>query len=228
MFRILSLVVIALVFATGTVFSQESPRWSVDFMLDVGRVSTDYTANLRPNWQKDFQPPGGNMKINVVEQSRSSSIIRIGFSYDLLRTESGWRLRLPISKQLVRLTGGADNSFGQERLASTMANWWDPVTVSDVVIKRSAPRFGLEVVRGPLMIGVSAQYYTLMERQYRGVDCYGCRNTSEVISSKNSNGISPRLEFFLGPFGAFYEFTSSKAANFGFTLRIRSSDIMGM
>ncbi|MCX6702142.1 MAG: hypothetical protein NTX96_03050 [Candidatus Zambryskibacteria bacterium] len=221
-------VVAALFLVAGTAFAQESPRWSIDFMLDTGRTSSDYKTTPREGWQKDFQPPGRSMKVSTMNPTHSSTTIRLGLSFDILRTKSGWRLRVPISEQLAGWSGSYINSFGQEELAKATADWWDPVTVSDVVVKRYVPRIGLEVVRGRFMFGVSGQYFTVSERQFRGVDCSGCVNTSKVISSKDTTGISPRLEFYYGPFGGFYELPGDKISRFGFIFRVRTSDLIGM
>ena len=49
---------------------------------------------------------------------------------------------------------------------------------------------------GRIEISPSIQHYKLTERRYRGIDCMGCGNSSEVYENRVlESGVSPRIEF---------------------------------
>jgi len=108
--------------------------------------------------------------------------------------------------------GMVDFGFPQQTLRYTTLHWWDDVLANDVVIKRS-PSIGymigfmfgskLDKARGMKEIvqyTVSVRRYEVDLQTYHGIDCYGCKNTSEVKDTKTiSSGAAWRHTLTIGP-----------------------------
>jgi len=200
-------------------------RNSFDVALDFGASKTSIETTLSPAWPRLFVPAGGTMEIDESGSTQFAFAFRLGYSRVLFGNDRwGGLLRLPISYQVLGYSAGSH--LNKQGLARTTLTWWDPVTVSDVVVSHKTPRVGIEYVKGRFSMAISAQHYAISTREFEGVDCQGCRNSSKVfLTNEVESGISPRIEFFFGGIALFVEKMGNKTTQAGITVRIRSGDL---
>ena len=210
-------------------------KFSIDVLFDVGTNATSYEPVLQKDWRQMFVPASDGMKPNVTTHPLTSGF-KIGITRILSGNDSSWQITLPISYQLIGLNFNRIHPkfyLFKNGVAGTTLNWWDTVMVNDIVVEHFTPRIGIEFAKRDCSIAVSIQHYRLLARKYVGKDCFGCQNSSKVVSTQQlENGISPRVDIFFGRtkpeqysplsglhYGIFVETAGSKTISFGLTGR---------
>lgn len=154
-------------------------KFNYRFGYDMGISNyKNYKEELTPSsdWEKRFQPSGGTMKL-----TEKNPWFRWDFFLGLEPAikKQNFEIGLPIYFY-------TSNIFPiiQSKL---MVDWWDPVAVQDVVFKKKTPSFGISVKLGdenPVLFQILNYNAKVVRRDYDGIDCWGCRNTSKVYEKK--------------------------------------------
>jgi len=222
----------------GAAFAQEKkavPKESnfrIDAMFDAGISTTSYPLVLRKDWRDMFVPEKQGMKPSSSNYPLAWGF-RFGISTLLVGKNQSFQVRMPISFRVIGLNlykVYPKLYLAKEGVAGTNLNWWDFVMVNDIVVEHYTPRIGIEFVKGKFALGISAQHYRLVARDFLGKDCYGCQNHSSVISTRQlESGISPRVDIFFMTktdiftegvhYGIFFEMAGPKTFSIGLTGR---------
>jgi|GEM_PF-2317106 len=241
---IVCLAIAIILFQVGIAMAQSSWDWYLEkekydhyfySVLDIGKnqhsQKLDRKIEMREDWREMFLPPFGEMSLWYIKPPWTLGF-ELGYNRLLAGNNQSWQIRLPISYQIFNLSFSDATGFyfAKEEVAGITLNWWDWVMVNDLVIEHFTPRVGIEIKKGSFGIGFSAQHYRLRQRDYRGKDRYGARNTSNVISSRQiEDGVVFRADFyfvqrdfynfnFTDSMGLYMESMSgSKAVSFGLT-----------
>ncbi|HAU07408.1 MAG: hypothetical protein UW46_C0005G0014 [Candidatus Yanofskybacteria bacterium GW2011_GWF1_44_227] len=169
-------------------------KYEVSLWLELNTGFSDYRPVFDKDYKKLFLPIGGIEELDT--KARISTLgIRPVFAIALHRGKIN--VTLPISYRIADWSLSEVNDSTPHGLVSlTTIDWWDRVIAGDVVSSHFSPRVGLAMTFGRIEISPSIQHYQLKERRYRGIDCVGCGNSSEVYESKVlESGVSPRIEF---------------------------------
>lgn len=168
--------------------------------LTLGRRYHDFVLDEpRENWQSDFSPPGGSMRlVDVYEPGYIGSEL----TYELAARYKSNYFGIHLSRP-----------FEDLYLAEKQVSWWDPVAVTSLTLDRSF-RYG--IVAGRFIdidhidikgmsgadfnitlwtITLAAHKYKILSHQHEGVDVPGKQNYSrEISSSVIEDGIGIRAE----------------------------------
>jgi hypothetical protein len=208
--------------AASNIFANDiQERFRVNVTTDVGVSVSSYKPTLGKNWQSLFVPNGGTMKLGT-----TSHPFEFAFGAEFVPVLAKGRVRIPISYGLLDITRSGAR-LARREVSSTTVHWWDPVTAADVVVEHFSPRVGVGIKIGKSVFIPSVQHYRLVAREFTGVDCQGCKNTSKVYSGKKlESGASPRLDILmeagdgaLRDVGLYAETFGAKTWRFGLTIR---------
>lgn len=157
--------------------------------LDVGYTGADVEEPpLASDWGSRFVPPSPGMRAREGRDAFTAHLgltLRTGVSF---ASDYGF---MAVVQQYLPWT---------EQVRSVVIEWWDEVDGADVALFKPWPAVGtaafVRIGRGSFLdLTVTAQPYELLARQFTGVDCQDCMNTSNVTSSRQiDSGWYLRLE----------------------------------
>jgi hypothetical protein len=172
----------------ATPVSADERKFDLVFSIlsDQGYVATSRDLMSPPaDFQLRFQPQGGSM---TLDKKSASYVGDYGLGVEpVYRFSSGWELGVPIQYNTF---GG----LGENLLGHTVYNWWDPVTVVEIRLRKVTPSVGLSLRKGHWRGQYSMQRYEIETVDFRGIDRPGAQNTSEEIGLRKSRGINHRVD----------------------------------
>jgi len=136
----------------------------------------------------DFVPLSSGM---VVHTERDIPL-ELNFSVDFRLRLAPW-FYTGLTSDYLTFSGESSDAcrfFNCRTIRYSRLDWWDPVALQDIALRRS-PSFGVLVGllgghaynRAVLQYAFTVQQYDITVRDYAGVDCVDCKNTSYVKTS---------------------------------------------
>lgn len=142
----------------------------------------DYDLEVYDNWQDNFSPSGGSMKLyhNDYSDEVNYSVIQI----EPFVHKKGLKIGFPVSFHPKKV------------LEAYYVDWWDDVVVSDLSLKgkfsagisidKKLFSFNIDEVPFFTSLGFQSEFgkYSLLKTDYKGKDCPNCQNSSVPVKSE--------------------------------------------
>lgn len=188
----------------GVMLFSSAPSIAADLKFDLflqGSINYSDGEDQAPaaGFVSDFQPAGGSM--STEDQENWGLDLRLGIepSWQL---QSGWRVGVVswynFSAYSLNSDTGEQDFFTTERIVSeTSLDWWDDVTVVDLILKTDTPAIGFSIAKDRLKFAFAVQHYDLIRRDYEGEDKVNAPNDSDVKSeTKIDDGFGQIFQFW--------------------------------
>jgi len=159
-------------------------------LFDLGRLEINLPERTLPdNWQDRFRPHYGNLT-QAVSYNSGSKYHGAGVwgIEPVVVFHRNLKIGIPLSLY----------ARYKKRMEKATLRWWDPVTLQDTILNiENNFSVGLSVRIWRFGFRYYNHKYRAIVRDYEGFDCWGCVNTSEVISEKEiSNGTFRRFDLW--------------------------------
>lgn len=162
--------------ACGSVRNQPQSQATIDVPFDLGvGISSVEIGELSEGWSDNFQPPGGTMEV----EDQPVISFAFGVQPEFRQRISSGLLVGALARYQLYFPGGIDQT-----MSKTVVEWWDPVTVRSISLRRTPSLGALLAIDAPhyqqFRFQVTGFYYSLARLYYRGVDNVDARNSSVV------------------------------------------------
>jgi len=169
--------------------------------VDYGLSQANAPQVLLDGWQARFQPPSNGM---TTRRSNHAFALEARATVEPALCGESWRIGIPVSYTLGGVLKTAEDAsrsfFNRKPVAGTIVDWWNPVFVQAIVVKKVIPAIGISVQHRKIVLQAAAQPYILLAQDYAGDDCKGCVNTSHVVAEEEvERAVAYRFDLLFEP-----------------------------